>query len=334
MKRFYTIPIFIPEKACPHRCIYCNQYNISDCKDSQTMNEVKNTIEKYLKTFPKNGIKKIGFFGGNFTGMTIIEQNQYLDMALPYIKAGAIDTIQLSTRPDYISNEILVNLKEHHIETIELGAQSLDPEVLAFSRRGHTLDNIRESSAQILSFGFHLGLQMMIGLPKDSIEKCMFTASQIVELGAHCTRIYPTLVIKNTDLEKLYKTGKYYPLTLDESILWSKKLFSYFIQNEVTILRMGLHPSEGLLSGENLVAGPFHVSYKELVLSSLWQDYINEQIQNQKGDNIIIYSSPKSINYAVGYNASNKKMLLEKFKTVVFKQAQLLTEHECKIDIY
>ena len=318
MKQHYTIPVFIPEKACPFRCIYCNQYTIADTVQVSAPSEIKETIDIYLKTIPIHGIKKVGFFGGSFTGMSIEEQNQYLDIVLPYIEKGDINSIQLSTRPDYISEEILDNLKRYNVDTIELGAQSLDENVLLRSGRGHTVGDVERSAELILKKGFRLGLQMMIGLPEDTFEKSIQTARRIVELGAHCTRIYPTLVIKDTSLEVMHKSGAYNPLSLTEAVEWSKALFRLFTKHNVHILRMGLHPSEGLISGESLLAGPFHVSFKELVLTSFWKDLLNDTLQGKTGKKLTIEVASQAINAAIGYHASNKKTLQERFKEVYF----------------
>jgi histone acetyltransferase (RNA polymerase elongator complex component) len=328
MKQYYTIPIFIPEKACPFRCVYCNQYTIADIVQVPEPSEINEIIESYLKTFPVHGIKKIGFFGGSFTGMEMEEQNQYLNVVLPYIKSGKIDSVQLSTRPDYISEEILDNLKKYKVETIELGVQSLDKEVLLRSGRGHTIEDVEKSAALILKKGFRLGLQMMVGLPGDSFEKSISTAERIIELGAHCTRIYPTLVIKDTQLEMMYKSGQYNPLSLEEAIGWSKELFKIFTRYDVNILRMGLHPSESLISGESLIAGPFHVSFKELVLTSLWRDLLDEKLQDKNGKKLIIEIHPQAINAAIGYHAVNKKTLQQKFDEVSFRTNDNLANYE------
>ncbi|MDR2085345.1 MAG: radical SAM protein [Bacteroidales bacterium] len=331
MKKFYTIPIFIPEKACPFRCIYCNQFTIADKIQSPSVPEVKETIETYLKTFPVEGVKKLGFFGGSFTGMSIEEQNQYLDVALPYIESKKIESVMLSTRPDYISEKILDNLKKYKVEIIELGVQSLDDEVLSKSKRGHTVSDVQNSAQLILRKGFKLGLQMMIGLPGDTFEKSIKTAHGIIDLGAHFTRIYPTIVIKDTPLEDIYKSGNYSPLALEEAVEWSKYLMKLFEENNVKILRMGLHPSEGLISGNSLIAGPFHVSFKELVLTALWKDLLEERSENIESKKIIIEVSPKAINYAIGYNALNKNALTDRFDSVVFKTNNELTGYEFNI---
>jgi len=325
MKHYYTIPVFIPEKACPFRCIYCNQYAITNAVDAPEPLEIREKIESYLCSIPSNATVKVGFFGGSFTGMPFEEQNRYLDIVRPYIKFGKIDSIQISTRPDYISGEILENLKKHHVKIIELGAQSMDDDVLIRSGRGHNADDTRNASSMIIKHGFELGLQMMVGLPGDNFDKTIKTAYEIISLGARYTRIYPTLAIRDTQLEHMYKSGEFKPLTLDQSIIYCKELVKIFIKNNVTILRMGLHPSEGLLKWKNLVAGPFHISFKELVMTSLFGDIFASYTEKIMGNNLVVAVSPKNINYAIGYNAVNKKMLSQKFKNVQFKADESLS---------
>ena len=331
MKRHYTIPVFVPEMACPYRCTYCNQYNIAGKAVAPPPGEVRNIIDTYLRTFPSDSIRKVGFFGGSFTGISIEKQNQYLSVVQPYIKAGQIHEIQLSTRPDYISPEILENLKKHHVRTIELGAQSLDDEVLRRSNRGHTVEDVQCAADMILQEGFDLGLQMMIGLPGDTFEKSMRTAALFAEMGARYTRIYPTLVIKDTDLEKLYNIGEYTPLSMEEAVRWCKELLKFFEERQITILRTGLHPSEGLLDGSNLVAGPFHVSFKELVMTALWQDILQQALSGQQGESITIRVSPTQLNFAIGHKSANKKMLLSQFEKVFFLGDEKLTGYQTKI---
>lgn len=318
MKTHYTIPIFIPEKACPFRCIYCNQYNITNHHQIIDLEEINSTIQQYLRTFPQDGMKRIAFFGGTFTGMSLEEQNYYLDAVQPYLQSGKIESIQLSTRPDYINEPILENLKKHGVRIIELGAQSLDEEVLQFSGRGHTVKDVEKASQLINSYGFTLGLQMMVGLPFDTIEKTEKTARQIVDFGAKCTRIYPTLVIKDTFLEKLYRNGHYQPLTIEQAIDYSIAAMEIFEAGQVTVLRVGLHPSEGLINGTQLVAGPFHVSFKELVMTEQWHRRFLPFLQPSDCSEIAIAVPHEQLNAAIGYEARNKKELLQYYNKVEF----------------
>jgi len=319
IQKHYTIPIFIPELACPFQCVFCNQQKISGHVGIPTGDQITKTIDNHLRTF-KRGPKKVevGFFGGSFTGIPIEEQKSFLKYVQPYIRLEKIQGIRLSTRPDYISVEILDMLKKFNVTTIELGAQSMDDEVLKKSRRGHTVNKVREAAKLILDHGFELGLQLMIGLPGDTLEKSVTTAKQIIEAGAGNTRIYPALVIKGTLLHTWYEQGKYKPLSLDEAVSWTKNILPLFEDARVDVLRVGLHPSEGLLSGEELVDGPFHPSFKELVLTDIWNEILQKNLEQIEYNKIEIHVHPREINYAIGYNSKNRNLLLDRFEKVKF----------------
>lgn len=318
-QKHYTIPIFIPEMACPFQCVFCNQRKITGKHLIPDDKDVIQIIESHLNTFKElDRVVEVGFFGGSFTGIPCKQQEHYLDLAAPYIEEGRIQGIRVSTRPDYIDEQILMLLKSKKVTTIELGAQSMDDEVLKASFRGHTADQTEIASQLILDYGFDLGLQMMIGLPSDSISKAIFTAEKIVETGASSTRIYPVLIIRDTSLAKWFNDGKYDPLSLEEAIQWSKQLIPVFENNQVTILRIGLHPSEGLLSGDELVAGPFHPSFRELVMTEIWADLLEPLMDQKQSTATEIRVPEKEINYAIGYNGKNKKNLLEYFGNVRF----------------
>jgi len=323
--RHFTIPAFIPELACPFQCIYCNQKKISGQISIPEPDEIIKTIEEHLSTIPKKrSFIEFGFFGGNFTGISLEKQEELLKLIDPYIKNSSISSIRLSTRPDYINRENLILLKKYNVRTIELGAQSMDDDVLKKSKRGHSSKDIINAAKMIKNFGFDLGLQMMIGLPGDTYGKSIFTANQIVKLSADNTRIYPTLVIKDTKLEELYNQKKYHPLKLDDAVEWSKTILMIFEQAGVKVIRMGLHPSENLLSGKDIVAGPFHKSFRELVLTEIWNEILKHLLKKEKAKRIRIFVPPKEFNYAIGYDSKNKNMLLENFEFVIFQQDQNL----------
>lgn len=311
-----TIPIFIPESACPHRCAYCNQYHISGQHYIETPAEIKKKIHTYMSTI-KDAIVELGFFGGSFTGLPFSIQEEYLQVAQPFLSEGKIHSIRLSTRPDYISKEILTLLRQYHVETIELGAQSTHEHVLESTQRGHSVDDIRNATRQIKEFGFRLGLQMMIGLPKDTFEQSLQTAQLFIAWGADDVRIYPTIVIPHTLLAEWYRRGMYVPLSLDEAVNQTAEILLLFEQAGVKVIRVGLHPSEGLINGTDLLAGPFHVSFRELVETKIWKNILSA-IPADSSKFIEISVSPKYINYAIGYGSENRKWLSSLFAGVSF----------------
>jgi len=334
--KYYTIPVFTPEMACPFQCVFCNQQKISGHTQSPDFQEVTNTIRTYLASF-KAGEKhvEVGFFGGTFTGIPTDVQENYLRTVQPFLDSGEVQGIRLSTRPDYISGEILARLKIYRVSTIELGAQSLDDTVLRAARRGHTSQQVEEAAALIHASGFKLGLQMMIGLPNDTLQKALATAQKIIYLGASNTRIYPALVIKETVLHSWYEQGKYKPLSLEEAVTWSKQLLLKFEDSGVRVIRLGLHPSEGLLDGSEWVAGPFHPSFRELVLTEIWHDLLSPLVGTSRCfhqlHHLQIEVPPGEINYAIGYGGKNKKMLLSYYHEVRFTQNPHLSARNFKV---
>jgi histone acetyltransferase (RNA polymerase elongator complex component) len=293
--------------------------NIRSCQ-SPSIDEINKIIKQHLSTIPENADIEIAFFGGTFTGLPVNEQIKYLQAIQDYISRGRVKGIRISTRPDYISEKILSMLKEHRVIAIELGAQSMDSEVLSLSERGHTSMDVITASEMIKDAGISLGLQMMIGLPGDTLEKSIATAGKIVSLGPDTARIYPALVIKETGLEKLYLEKKYTPLSIKDAVEWSALILPVFEEQGINVIRVGLHPSEGLISGESLVAGPFHSSFRELVLTEIWRKLLERFLHVPENQELIVSVNPKEYNYSIGYKASNKKILIEKFQSVIFKK--------------
>ena len=248
-------------------------------------------------------------------------QNDYLEVVQPYLDKNLVHGIRCSTRPDYISLQRVKEIKHLGMRNIELGAQSTNDEVLNHCKRGHTYNDIVEASQIILSEDITLGLQMMIGLPYDSEEKDFQTARDIVSLGAKETRIYPCIVVNDTELETMYRNGEYKALSINEAVSRSAKLYSYFIENQVKVLRIGLHQSDELDAG-GYVAGPYHKNFAEMVFSHIWKEKF-ENLKTSESENLkkdIIINVPASqINHAIGWNGENKKLLLEQFRSVDFK---------------
>ncbi len=330
---YYKIPVFVPELACPFRCVYCNQYDISGVSDVPEAGEVEGLINKHLSTMPDNNCHvEVAFFGGNFTGINIIKQQEYLSVARKFVKAGKIDGIRVSTRPDYINDEILKNLKIYDVTAIEIGAQSMDDGVLLAAGRGHTSLDVKNAAGMIIKNNFELGIQMMTGLPGDTVEKAIDTAKRIVELKADTTRIYPALVLKNSSLAAMYRDNIYTPQTLEEAVALCAEIFILFEKVGVKVLRMGLHPSESFYDGESLLAGPFHPAFGELVMSKVWNKRIAANIKQNIGEELKIYVNPTQLNQAIGHKSSNKKHFSKSFDKVKYFADRSLKKDQFHVD--
>ncbi|MTK14119.1 MAG: radical SAM protein, partial [Clostridiaceae bacterium] len=295
-KRHYIIPIFVPHEGCPHNCVFCNQGTITGSNEKVDAKFTRDTIDQYLKTMNrKNSVIEVSFFGGTFTAISLEKQKELLSIAKEYKDKGDIDFIHLSTRPDYIDDEILTNLKNYSVDIIELGIQSLDKEVLLRSGRGHSEEDVERASKLIKQYGFVLGHQIMLGLPGDSLEKDIETAKKSIAMRPDIYRIYPALVIKNTPMESMFNNGIYKPYNLDEAVNVAKIVYSMVIANNIKVIRVGLQPTEEINEGGELVAGPFHPAFRELVEGSLYNDMILEKVSKDFNGKFIIIVNDKDL---------------------------------------
>ena len=305
-----TIPVFVPHMGCPNDCSFCNQKKITGTDTKVTEEVVENQIKEALITVSSDDFVEIGFFGGSFTGIERDTQNKFLKIAKKYVDMGNVNAIRLSTRPDYIDDDILNNLKDFGVTTIELGAQSMDDSVLLKNRRGHTYDDIVKASRLIKEHKISLGIQMMTGLFGDSDETCMKSLEKIVALHPDCVRIYPTLVLRDTYLHQLYEEGVYTPQTLDDAVKLCADLKERFDEENIPVIRIGLMTSDNINPDVDVVAGPYHPSIGELVLSEIYLRKILKEIK----ENAEILVNPKDISAFVG----NKKSNIEKLKRAGF----------------
>ena len=234
-----------------------------------------------------------------------------LKTAYKYVENGSFKGIRCSTRPDAIDDEICRILKLYGVTAVELGAQSMSDEVLRLNRRGHTSQDVINASEMLKSYGFELGLQMMTGLYGSTDEDSIETAKKIIALKPATVRIYPTVVLENTELAKLYKSGKYQPETVDSAAELCAKLLLMFNEADITVIRTGLH-SGGDVEGEYL-AGAYHPAFKELCEGKI---YINKAIEYIKENKIpqgkiIIYVARDAISKMTGQKRCNILKLKE-----------------------
>lgn len=322
-KAHYIIPIFVPHEGCPHDCVFCNQNSITGSSTVVDAQYVINTVEDYLNTIPRdNSIIEISFFGGTFTAINIMKQKELLTVAKQYKEQNKIDFIRLSTRPDYINNSILDNLKAYSVDIIEIGVQSLDVEVLYKSARGHSVEDVEAASKLIKEYNFTLGHQIMVGLPGDSFEKDINTARKSIAMKPDICRIYPSLVVKDTPMEKMYEMNLYKPYSLDEAVEICKVLYGMYEANDIKVIRIGLQPTEEINEGGDIVSGPFHPAFRELVEGSIYRDLILDETAENTGNKLSIIINGKDISKLYSYKKKFFIDIKEQLKTINIKVNQ------------
>lgn len=341
MKKQYIIPIFVPHLGCPNDCIFCNQKSISGQTKMITKEEIKKTVEFYLeKIKDKESNIEIAFFGGSFTGIEVEKQEEFLQIAYEYIREGKVDSIRVSTRPDYIDKEILKRLKKYKVKTIELGVQSANDYILRRSGRGHTFKDVKKASKMIRWNGFNLGHQMMVGLPESTKIDEINTAKQLIKLKPKMVRIYPVLVIKNTKLEKEYNEKRYEPLSTVRAVDICKELYTMFSKKGIEVIRIGLQNTDEISDPKEeksqVVAGPYHPAFRQLVESGLWYDSIVNKIKklNVKVKEVEVTINSIDVNNVVGHKRENITKLKELYDVdLVVKQDNNIKQGKSQIKI-
>lgn len=316
-----NVALFIPHNGCPYQCSFCNQRGITGEAYQPAPRDVTDAVTRALGTY--NGTAEnmeLAFFGGSFTAIDRDYMVSLLEAAQPYIKMGALCGIRVSTRPDCIDEEILSLLKAYGVTSIELGAQSMDDTVLKANGRGHSAKAVMDASRLIREYGFSLGLQMMTGLYKSTPQCDIETAKRIAALAPDTVRIYPTITLKGTALEALYRSGAYIPPTLEETVGLCSYLLSFFKERGIPVIRLGLHDSESLK--EEKIAGPYHPALRELCESRLLLLNIKKQIEDKKlpGGTLTLRVNPKAVSKACGQKRRNLAELLRMgYKAVIIQ---------------
>lgn len=304
------IPIFVPHAGCPNMCVFCDQKRISGSRFPADAA----AVERSLSGIPDGAGYELAFYGGSFTAIPAARQEELLSAAAPHVKRGAVAAIRVSTRPDAVDDAALDRLSRFGVETVELGAQSMDGDVLRLSGRGHTADDTRRASARIKEKGFHLILQMMTGLPGSSDEKDIHTAREIIALSPDGARIYPTVIVKNTALEDMWRAGEYREHTVEDAVRVCAAILPMFEAAGIPVIRLGLNPTEELDRG-SAVAGAYHPALGELVRSRILRQKAEALLSGAKrGDDVCLLIPERQLSAMVGQHRENVKWLRERFQ--------------------
>ena len=266
------IPIFIPHEGCPHCCVFCNQRRISGFTEKPvTAEDVRSTVQIWLDR--RNSEKmdnrevQVAFYGGSFTGLPQARQEELLGAVTPFLQQNRVQSLRLSTRPDYIDEERVALLRRYQVSTVELGVQSMNNRVLELARRGHSAADVEQAVPVLRRAGMEVGIQLMIGLPEDSRTSLRRTVDRIVAQQPDFVRIYPLLVVQHSELAEQYRRGEYKPLSLAEAVVLAAWMKQRFDRAGIRVVRMGLQAGPELES--SLLAGPWHPAFGELVVSRL-----------------------------------------------------------------
>ena len=160
-KKHLIVPVFVSHEGCPYRCSFCNQVKITGTEKKTDRNTLRETLRTHLEGLDRNQLperRELAFFGGSFTGIPLDRQEYLLSSVQPWILSGEIQSIRVSTHALFIDDVRLSMLTKNHVETVELGIQSTDHEVLKLVGRECPFDVIQSAVSKIRERGFRLGL--------------------------------------------------------------------------------------------------------------------------------------------------------------------------------
>lgn len=321
--------------GCPNQCVFCDQHAISGAH-SFCFDKVRGDIEAVLATRGDRECE-IAYFGGSFTGIDRDLMVSLLELAEDYVRRGLVKGIRMSTRPDYISEEICDILHRYTVSQVELGIQSFSDSVLYASRRGHSAVASYNAVRLLKSEGFSFVGQMMTGLPAADADSERETAEIICAEGADGARIYPCIVFKNTPLERMTREGVYVPLSLEDAVERSAGVYRVFLKNNVPVLKIGLHEGENLHSEDTYFAGPNHPALGEIVKSRVFRDAIMSALADKDARSRCVYVSVArgAVSMASGHKRANKEYIMEKTgaKCVKILENSALSGYNISIDI-
>lgn len=303
------IPFFIPHEGCPNDCSFCNQRIIAGQSEGLPSHQrIYETVKEWLARSPGRPAE-VAFYGGSFTMLPLDKQEYLLGSVKPLIKEQLVNSLRISTRPDALSPDILEFLKKHNVRTVEIGVQSLDDNVLKLAGRGHTAADSITAIKRTVSAGFVTGAQLLPFLPGDTLKSILDSAKRVIDAGARLIRVYPAIVLANTRLADLYKSGEWQPATVDDAVIASAVILNMASRSGVSVIRVGLQSDEGLVSGETILSGPWHPAFGQLVRGELYFALARKLSCVTTEPVTGIFCHPKRISDVAGHSRRNIERL-------------------------
>ena len=307
-----NISVFVPHYGCPHRCTFCDQRSISGAQAPPSAEEVAALLDGQAPHLRDTETRaEIAFFGGSFTGIGEEYMRSLLTAARDAVRRypDVYTGIRCSTRPDFIDDRILGILEEYGMTAVELGAQSMNAEVLRLNERGHSPEDVERAAAMIRERGFSLGLQMMTGLYGDKPGYCYETAERFIAMKADTVRVYPTVILDGTRLGELYRAGEYRTFTFDETIDICAQLLRMFDAAGIPVIRLGLHASAEVEA--KMLGGVYHPALREIAESRIFYGDMLAEMKRLGGTRFIVYTDPANISRVSGQRKENRRRLGE-----------------------
>ncbi|MEG1799887.1 MAG: radical SAM protein, partial [Synergistaceae bacterium] len=252
---------FLPFGGCRGRCVYCNQQTITGAEELPSPDFVRSVLTGLREP------REICYFGGSFCRFGHETVKAYLDAVTECAPAGSL--IRFSTYPGDLSDISFRRfIMSYPISCVELGLPSLDPKVLDSCRRDADPQAILSGIETLRDECVPLAVQMMIGLPGQTEESSLSDLRTLARIKGSLPwqlRLYPCLVIENTELFTMMNSGAYAPLSVEEAVLWGGAFIDEALSLGFIPIRVGLQESVSLASAVR--GGPHHPALGELIFS-------------------------------------------------------------------
>ncbi len=317
MSRNFIVPIFVANEACPGNCVFCSVKALSGAPKGRVDPEtIAQTVRSYL-TYPRQRPDRVqlAFYGGSFTALSRDYQIELLAAAGSLRRQGLIESVRISTRPDCLGKEELDLLAEHHVRTVEIGAQSLSDEVLVKAGRGHTAGDVISAIGSLKDRGFETGIHLMAGLPGDSREGFVASVRGAIVLKPDLVRVHLTLVLAQTPLAEAFYRGEYQPLSQDEAIGAGRAALTLFAAAGIPVARLGIQATEELTRPGVIIAGYYHPAMRAQVEESLFFDMAAILLagRDAPAGRAEFFVAPRDRSNLVGQGRGNIAALKERF---------------------
>ncbi len=328
-----TVPFFISHQGCPRGCVFCDQNLISG--SSGTLPDNDEIVARILAWYDtaRGRPLEVAFFGGSFTALPLPVQERLLATVQPFLHNGCVASIRVSTRPDALDPENVPWLAQRGVATVELGVQSMEDAVLEASGRGHDSRASRNAIRLLKEHKLRTGAQLMPGLPGDTPETALASLEEVIDAGIDFLRIYPTVVLRGTELARRYQQGTYQPLDLTEGVALCATLLRVALRRDIPVIRLGLQDDESIRNGA-ILAGCWHPALGQLVWCELYYDLVLRLVNAlpDRSCPVTVSCHPSRISNVIGHKRSTLNRLRQGgFDITAVRADQSLSPHECRI---
>ena len=237
---------------CPGQCIYCPTYQATPqsytpespavLRGKRCDYDAKRQIKLRLKVLTEMGhpTDKIELIvmGGTFLACPRDYQYQFIKDCYDALNGEESATLEeakrlnetagyrctglcIETRPDWCQQEEINRMLEFGTTRVELGVQTLDDEIYRLVRRGHTVEDVVKATALLREHGFKVHYHWMPGLPGSTPEKDLELSARLFSddsFKPDGLKLYPTMVVEGTELERWYRDERYRPYDVSTMI--------------------------------------------------------------------------------------------------------------------